>query len=141
MRLSGVRLVVDDFDGALAFYRRAGLRLTGLVNESELRRIGHARFETGPGCAPSLELVAAKRSPEVLSGGRHAESPTLMFAVDDLDAATAALAEQGGTVVLEPREQNAGGGRWRVAQVRDPSGTLVELTWTRLHGVAEQGAE
>jgi predicted enzyme related to lactoylglutathione lyase len=126
--LMRVRRVVDDFPGAFAFYARFRSK-SGTADRQQYEEYGFARLSNAEANGLELELVARDRFDDLL-GARTAEDWTLVFGVDDVDAAVADLSRAGGEVVVEPQERPDGGERF--AQVRDPSGALVELS--RLRG-------
>ncbi|HEY8093383.1 MAG TPA: VOC family protein [Acidimicrobiales bacterium] len=102
-------LMVDDMDRATAFYRDAFGLSGGFISPewSELTW-GDATvaFHGGRG------------------GGEH--RPTgLGFEVDDLDAACAAVAAAGGTIVMAPSDRP--GEPIRLAEVADPEGNVVSI--------------
>ena len=132
-----VRRVVDDFPGAFAFYRRF-MASTGTAEDERYVQYGYVRlWDCREGL--ELELVARERFAEILGDVRQVEDGTLVFGVDDVDAAVDELRGDGVAVVVEPHEHE----EWstRFAQVRDPTGRLVELSVARAHwGYIDQGA-
>ena len=123
-----VRRVVDDFPSAFAFYRRF-MAPTGTAADEKYEEYGHVRlWKCHADERLEIELVARDRFAEILGAGRKAEDGTLVFAVDDVDAAFEELRRTGSAIVVEPQEHE----EWstRFAQVRDPTGRLVELSLT-----------
>ena len=127
MRLLWVRLVVDDFPAAFAFYRGT-LSPTGVADDALWLEHGYAHFwNRSEQARLELELVARDRFAEVLGPVRRPETPTLVFDVDDIDAALSALTQRGATVVVGPHEEGDASRGTRFAQLHDPAGTLMEL--------------
>ena len=127
--LMWVRRVVDDFPGALAFYGRF-LSPTGTAEPERYVEYGHVRlWNCGGSERLEVELVARDRFVEILGDVREAEDGTLVFGVDDVDAAVEELRRDGIAIVVEPHEHV----EWstRYAQARDPTGRLVELSMAR----------
>lgn len=124
MRLSQIRLLVDNLAACRDFYRDVlGLELT-LETEGEF----YAQF-IKEGVFLGLykrQMMAAVVGTE---GGdsRRVEQDTVLlgFEVDDVDQATKALKARGAEFVKEPHDQ----AEWfmRVAHLRDPDGNLIEL--------------
>lgn len=109
MDLNQVTLEAADFDAALGFYAKLGLKLIVL---SEGR---YARFEL-PSGASTLSI-------------HHAERPcigntVLYFEVDDIEARYAALVAEGIVFESAPKLQNW---RWTEARFADPSGNKLCL--------------
>jgi catechol 2,3-dioxygenase-like lactoylglutathione lyase family enzyme len=124
MRLSQIRLLVDDFAACRDFYRDVlGLELT-LETEGEF----YAQF-----IKEGVFLGLYKRqmmAAVVGTGGgdsRRAEQDTVLlgFEVDDVDHTVEALRAKGAEFVKGPQDQ----AEWfmRVAHLRDPDGNLIEL--------------
>jgi catechol 2,3-dioxygenase-like lactoylglutathione lyase family enzyme len=106
-------LFTDDVDGMRAFYER----LLGAPPVAEWP--GGAIFAAG-----GVKILVHTRdgAPE---GGPPNEDH-FALAVDDLDATAAALAGEGFTFLVEPRDYDWG----RSAYLRDPDGRLVEVSQT-----------
>lgn len=118
MKLSQVRLLVDDFPGCFGFLRDAlGLEAT-FGGEDE----DYASFTTGGG---TLALFRRGGQAGVVELRAAGDSALVVLEVDDVDAETARLGE---LVVAGPVSQPEWGGR--VAYVRDPDGNLFELFQT-----------
>ena len=115
MRFSQVRLLVDDFPAAFAFYRDT----LGLGVASGHESSGYASFDAGPGSVAIFERAGQGEVVELRTPG---DSTLLVLEVDDVDAV---IADKGEHVVQAPVDQPAWGGR--VAYLRDPSGNLIEL--------------
>jgi catechol 2,3-dioxygenase-like lactoylglutathione lyase family enzyme len=112
-QLSELAYFTDNVSGMTAFYQR--LLGTAPVAQSPgmaIFRVGgaqvliHKTYTPGPGDLPPENHVA--------------------LAVPDVDAACAALAEQGLTVEIAPRDYDWG----RSAYLRDPDGHLIEMNQT-----------
>jgi predicted enzyme related to lactoylglutathione lyase len=133
-----VRRVVDDFSSAFAFYRQF-MSPTGTGEDERYEEYGYVRlWNCDARNRLEVELVARERFANVLGAVRRAEDGTLVFGVDDVDAAVAELRRGGIEIVVEPYEHV----EWntRFAQARDPSGRLVELSVARASwGYIDQG--
>ena len=115
MKLSQVRLLVDDFGAAFRFYRdELGLE-TSFGDDSS----GYASFSAGDGSIAIFERGDQGKVVELRTAG---DSTLTVLEVDDVDAAVERLSEY---VVQAPQDQPEWGGR--VAYLRDPSGNLLEL--------------
>lgn len=121
--VSHVRLIVADLAGATAFYRQV-LEAEPVVNVPGT----YAEFDT-PGARLALVSEATMGAVVGRPAPRAGDAVVVCLRVDDVDAAAARLAAQGVAFVRKPHDQPA----WlqRVAHLRDPAGTLVEL-WQRL---------
>ena len=118
MRLTHVRLLVDDVAACFRFYRDVlGFTPTWGVEGDE-----YADFDTGGGS--TLALVSRDGQADVVPLEETGDGALLVFGVDDLDAALAELAGRGaepGPVTARPD--------WgiRFAHLRDPAGNLIEV--------------
>ena len=123
MRLTDVRLLVTDFGACLAFYRDT----IGLDIRLEVADV-YAEFDGRPttlsifGRRDMATVVGASDRPADADAQDRA---ALIFAVDDVDAAVAALRDRGAAFVTEPHDQETWG--IRVAHLRDPDQNLIEL--------------
>ena len=118
MKLSQVRLLVDDFPACFRFLRDT-LRLEpsfGAEDED------YASFSAGDG---TIALFRRGGQDAVVGLRAAGDSALLVLEVDDVDAEAARL---GDVVVEGPVSQSEWGGR--VAYVRDPDGNLFELFQT-----------
>ena len=122
MRLTNVRLLTDDIDRAVAFYRD----VLGLEVATDAGVYVEFRWE---GVALGLyrreladQVIGAEHRP--LPQGRP-DGAIVSLEVDDVDAAHDRLARAGVTFVKDPHDQEA----WfmRVGYLRDPDGHLIEL--------------
>lgn len=124
MRLSQIRLLVDNFAACRDFYRDVlGLELT-LETEGEF----YAQF-IKEGVFLGLykrQMMAAVVGTEGGDSRRAAQDTVLLgFEVDDVDQAAKELMAKGAEFVKAPHDQ----AEWlmRVAHLRDPDGNLIEL--------------
>lgn len=124
LRLGWVIVYVDDPAAASAFYERT----FGLRGEFEAPDGSYAQLDTGPTklAFASYQLGAknfddgVRRAP--LNGPPANVEITLV--ADDVDAAHGRALEAGCTPLAAPEDKPHG---QRVAYVRDPFGTLIEL--------------
>ncbi len=125
MLLGWVIVYVDDPPAARELYRRAFGLQGGFVAGSGT----YAELDTG---ATKLAFAAYSLGEENFPGGVRPASPgdgappnvEIALVADDVDAAYARALEAGCTSLAEPRDEPQG---QRVAWVRDPFGTLLEL--------------
>ena len=111
MRLTHVRLLVEDFAASYRFYRDVLGLETAWDDDG-----GYAEFRTGEG----VTLAILPR------GEMQDASPAVLcLDVDDVDAAAVAVRERGGELAVGPHDQAEWG--LRLAHVRDPDGNVVEL--------------
>jgi lactoylglutathione lyase len=118
MKLTHIRLLVDDVAKCADFYREA----FGLAQRVEVPDT-YAELTSG-----DVSLGLYRRDlmdaalGQTLSKGFNAV-PT--FAVDDVDATYHHLISRGASSVTQPHDQEA----WvlRVAHVRDPEGNVIEI--------------
>jgi lactoylglutathione lyase len=115
MRVSQVRLLVDDFGAAFRFYRDS----LGLTAASGDEASGYASFDTGTGFVAIFERTGQGNVVELRPPG---DSTLTVLEVDDVDAVVERLREH---VAADPVDKPEWGGR--VAYLRDPSGNLLEL--------------
>ena len=136
-RMDHVGIVVDDLAAATAFFVELGLELEGdaPVQSEWVDRVvglegvraqiamlktpdGHGRVELAKFHAPPGP-DAERQAPANAPGIRH-----LTFAVDDIDAAVAAVRARGGELVGEVENYED---IYRLCYVRGPEGIIVEL--------------
>jgi lactoylglutathione lyase len=125
-RLADVRLLAEDFDRCLAFYRDA----VGLDVRLHVEGV-YAELDGG-GTGVTLAVYRRDLMAEALGSTLAppvGERIVFTFDVDDVDATFTLLVRAGATPVKEPHDQPA----WeiRVAHLRDPEGNLFELDQRR----------
>ena len=119
MRLSDVRLLVDDFNRARDFYRDV-MQLEMRVEVPDT----YAEFVSG-----GLTLGVYRRDLMAERVGERWVGPAggavACFEVDDADDVFVALVDRGATPVREPQDEPT----WslRVAHIADPDGHIIEL--------------
>jgi catechol 2,3-dioxygenase-like lactoylglutathione lyase family enzyme len=137
-RLDNVLLVVDDMDGAIAFFSALGLEVEGrgTVEGDSVDRLialqgvkaeivslrtpdGHGRIELDKFETPAAIRAEPEDTPVNALGIRR-----LMFAIDDVDATVARLLAHGGQLVGDVVQY---GNSHRLAYVRGPEGIVVGL--------------
>jgi catechol 2,3-dioxygenase-like lactoylglutathione lyase family enzyme len=115
VKLSQVRLLVDDFPGCFRFLRDdLGLEAGPGAEDDD-----YASFSAGEGTIALFRRGGQAAVVELRAAG---DSALVVMEVDDVDAEAARLGE---LVVAGPVSQPEWGGR--VAHVRDPDGNLFEL--------------
>jgi lactoylglutathione lyase len=118
VRLTHVRLLVDDFDACLRFYRDTfGFEVSAQYGDYAELRAGDALLAL----FPRTTMAEAVGFDPLAAGDRVA----LVFHVGDVDTALADLRERGAPVAAEPQDRPDWG--LRVAHLRDPDGNLIEL--------------
>jgi lactoylglutathione lyase len=118
VKLSQVRLLVEDFGPAFRFYRDELGLSPGFSDESS----GYASFATPGG---TIAIFERGDQAEVVLLREPGDSTLTVLEVDDVDTEAERLHPY---VVHSPQDQPEWGGR--VAYVRDPSGNLLELFQT-----------
>jgi catechol 2,3-dioxygenase-like lactoylglutathione lyase family enzyme len=122
MRLSQVRLLVDDFRAMFRFYVGAlGLEPTWGDENGQ-----YAEFEVGGATRLAIgeRRVMAQAVP--VAGGDSGDSVVLVLEVEDVDEVSDRLRGEGAELVTEPADREAWG--VRVFHVRDPEGNLIEVS-------------
>jgi catechol 2,3-dioxygenase-like lactoylglutathione lyase family enzyme len=136
-RFDHVGVTVEDLDGATAFFVKLGLEVEGRAFiEGDfidtVIAIPESRTEivmlTCPGGGSSVELSSFVR-PDPVEGSRRAMANelglrSLGFEVHDIDAAVAAVAEDGYGLIGEIGQYED---VWRQAYVRGPEGIIVSV--------------
>jgi catechol 2,3-dioxygenase-like lactoylglutathione lyase family enzyme len=137
-RLDHVSIVVDDLEGAIAFFTALGMELEGqapiegpevdAVNELDDVRVTIAMMRIPDG-GGKLELTkfhqpTAIRAEPVDTPSNAFGLRSIMFAVDDIDAAVATLQAHGGTLQGEVSQF---GDVYRLCYMRGPEGIIVAL--------------
>lgn len=137
VRMDHVGVVVDDMEGAKAFFIALGMELEGegpiegswadQVNAIDGVRVdiamlctpdGHSRLELTRFHHPTAFSTGSTDVPNML-GLRN-----IMFAVDDLDATVATLRAHGGELIGEVAQYES---TYRLCYVRGPEGIIVAL--------------
>ena len=137
-RMDHVSVVVDDLEAAKAFFLDLGMELEGeapiegpsvdRVNALDGIRVDIAMMRTPDGHG-RLELTKFHNPTAVSAEPRNALGNTLglrsiMFAVDDIDAAVAGLRARGADLVGEVVQYQDS---YRLCYVRGPAGIIVAL--------------
>jgi lactoylglutathione lyase len=118
LKLSQVRLLVDDFAAAFRFYRDVlGLETTFAEDEGP-----YASFRAGDGAIAIFERTGQEETVDLRAPG---DGALVVLEVEDADAEVARLGDH---VVCGPVDRPDWGGR--VAYLRDPDGNLIELFQT-----------
>jgi predicted enzyme related to lactoylglutathione lyase len=121
VRLTFVRLLVDDYAACFRFYRDVMEFPVTFGDETS----GYADFDAGADV--QIALFDRREQMEQLGGddGARGLQAAIIFQVVDVDAALAALRGRGAAVAAEPADRKDWG--IRVAYIRDPVGNLLEL--------------
>jgi catechol 2,3-dioxygenase-like lactoylglutathione lyase family enzyme len=138
-RLEHIGIVIDDLEGAKAFFIALGLEVEGEASVEgrlvdRINGLDDVRADIvilrvgGPDSGSKLEL-AKYRSPSHEGGDEPAPANApgirhILFAVDDIQASLAALRAHGGELVGEL--VNYENSYW-LCYVRGPAGIIVEL--------------
>src|SRR5918992_2673387 len=138
LRMDNVLLVVDDLEGAIAFFVELGMELEGKASvegpsvdrllgldgvKSEIAMMrtpdGHGRIELDKFHAPAAVRGEPKNPPVNTLGIRR-----IMFAVDDIEDALARLRAHGAELIggVEQYEDS-----YRLCYLRGPEGIIVAL--------------
>ncbi|MGB6038279.1 MAG: VOC family protein [Gordonia sp. (in: high G+C Gram-positive bacteria)] len=136
--MDNVGIVVENLDGAIAFFRELGLDLENRATiegdwAGQVTGLGFQRVEIAMMNAPDgsgkLEL-SRYIEPEVIADHRNAPVNALgylrvMFAVDDIDDTLARLAKHGAELVSTDviNYENV----YRLCYIRGPEGILIGL--------------
>ena len=138
LRMDHVSVVVDDLEDAIAFFVELGMELEGKapiegpsvdrVNGLDGIRVDIAMMRTPDGHG-RLELTKFHNPTAVSAEPRNALGNTLglrsiMFVVDDIDAAVAGLRARGAELVGEVAQYQDS---YRLCYVRGPEGIIVAL--------------
>jgi catechol 2,3-dioxygenase-like lactoylglutathione lyase family enzyme len=137
-RLDHVSVVVEDLQAAIAYFAELGMELEGEapIEGPSVDRVsgldgvrvdiammrtpdGHGRLELAKFHSPAAISAEPAIAPANTLGLR-----SVMFAVDDLDAAVAALRPHGGELVGELAQYQDS---YRLCYVRGPAGIIVAL--------------
>lgn len=122
MKLTFVRLLVEDYAACFRFYRDVMQFPATFGNEES----GYADFDVGS-ATPLALFERGEQLAQIASDatGAAGDGAALIFEVEDVDRALADLRGRGAPVAGEPADRSDWG--IRVAYVRDPDGTLIEL--------------
>lgn len=123
MKLSNIRLLVQDFPSMFSFYHDTlGLNCTWGDKDNI-----YASFDIGlpSGLALFKQELMAEAIHDTSSQIGQNESFAIVIEVDQIDLSFAALKEKGVHFITEPKDMPAWG--IRVAHFRDPEGNLVEI--------------
>jgi catechol 2,3-dioxygenase-like lactoylglutathione lyase family enzyme len=118
VQLTHVRLLVDELDACVRFYRETmGFELSAEHGDYVEFRVGDVLLALFPRTA----MAEAVGFDPLAAGDRVA----LVFQVGNVDAALADVRDRGAAVVAEAQDRPDWG--LRVAHIRDPDGNLIEL--------------
>ncbi|MCP2342369.1 VOC family protein [Actinomadura rupiterrae] len=124
------RLLVDDFDACARFYTAALRELLGVEPVKVIPEARYANWDLNGEAVLSLfgrAAIAAVAGTSGQPATSGQDRSMLVFKVDDVDAATAALEALGAPVVAAPADRPEWGPGLRSAHLRDPDGNLLEL--------------
>ena len=121
MRLTFVRLLVDDYGASFRFYRDVMALPVTFGDETS----GYADFDAGADVPIALFDRREQMEQVGRDDGAGGMQAAIVFQVVDVDSALAELRDRGATVAGEPADRPDWG--IRVAYVRDPAGNLLEL--------------
>jgi lactoylglutathione lyase len=124
MKLSQVRLLVQNFDKSVAFYRDV-MEFPLVFSSKEMQ---FASFNTGE---TKIEIFSSENMADVLgennlpTDGTSRSKFLLTFSVDQVDDVCSRLKDKGVVLLHEPQDRQA----WnaRVAHLCDPDGNVIEL--------------
>jgi catechol 2,3-dioxygenase-like lactoylglutathione lyase family enzyme len=137
-RFEHVSVVVDDLEAAIAFFAALGMEVEGRapiegpwvdrINAIDGVRVDVAMMRTPDGLG-RLELTKFHSPTAISAEPQNAPPNTLglrsvMFAVDDVDAAVAGLRAHGAELVGEVEQYQDS---YRLCYVRGPAGIIVAL--------------
>ncbi len=124
MHVAEVRLLVDDFTACFVFYRDVlGIPVTYGDDSGP-----YASFDVGGTTVALFSRALQAAAMGTLNnsdGARGLDRVALVLDVGDVDATAREMEGRGAAFVSSPTDQSAWGGR--VAHLRDPDGTLIEL--------------
>ena len=122
MKLTHVRLLSDDIEALLRFYRDVlGLEVTLNAGDGVYYELRPGDVILGLYRRDLMgQMIGSELPPPAQS-----DALALTFQVDDVDAAAARLRERGAELVGEPRDYEVA--FLRVAHLRDPDGNLIEI--------------
>jgi predicted enzyme related to lactoylglutathione lyase len=126
MKLTHVRLLVNDFDECFRFYRD----VMGFSVQWGAEGSGYADFRPPRGGA-MVALMDRRGMPDALGGlddrssSSHGDHGLLVFDAADLDSTVAVLKARGAKFIADLTDRPDWG--IRTAHLRDPEGNLIEL--------------
>jgi catechol 2,3-dioxygenase-like lactoylglutathione lyase family enzyme len=121
VKLTFVRLLVDDFPACFRFYRDV-MRLTPTYGDESG---GYADFDAGADVSLALFVREYQTDHVGTTSSANGDKAVVVFQVDDVDRSLDELRKRGAPVSAEPADRSDWG--IRVAYVRDPDGNLIEL--------------
>jgi lactoylglutathione lyase len=121
MKLTYVRLLVDDFPACFRFYRDV-LSFEPTFGDEDG---GYADFDAGADVSLALFVRRYQTDQVGAPADASGDKVALIFQVDAVDTAIEDLRGRGAPVSGEPADRADWG--VRVAYVRDPDGNLIEL--------------
>ena len=122
MKLTHVRLLVEDVGRAVAFYRD----VLGLEVTLDAGGDVYAELRAGDAIVGVFRRdLMAQMIGRDLPAPAPSDAVALTFSVDDVDATAAELRARGAELVAEPKDYEVA--FLRVAHLRDPDGNLVEI--------------
>lgn len=129
MRFAQVRLLVRDFDACFRFYRDVMHFPVTFGGEGE----GYADFDAGEvtlALFPRDLMAQSIGADDVVDITDGQDRVAICLGVDDVDATMEDLQGRGAVFVSGPSDQPL----WelRVAHLRDPDGTLIEISHSLL---------
>jgi methylmalonyl-CoA/ethylmalonyl-CoA epimerase len=130
-RLDHVGVAVPDLDAAIAFYERTfGMRC---VHQETNEEQGVREAMLAVGSEPDggyLQLLAPLRPDSPIGRFLDRHGPGVQqvaYTVDDLDATSASLREQGVRLLYDAPKRGTAGSRINFVHPKDAGGVLVEL--------------
>lgn len=128
LSLSNCFLYVDDPDKALAFYRDAlGMTLKNDVSNGDFRWLTIGTADQSVQVVlqqPAAMPISDEDKTAIAELTAKGVLGSLIFTVDDVDAAFAAIQATGAEVIQEPADQFYG---VRDCSFRDPAGNMVRI--------------
>lgn len=121
MKLTFVRLLVDDYTACFRFYRDV-MQFPATYGDEDG---GYADFDAGSDVSLALFVRQHQTDQVGAPAAASGDKVTVVFEVDDVDAAIEELRGRGAPVSAEPADRADWG--IRVAYIRDPDGSLIEL--------------
>ncbi|HQY88497.1 MAG TPA: VOC family protein [Tepidisphaeraceae bacterium] len=121
MRLTHIRLCVDDVQGCYRFYKDV-MKLKPQFDASESV---YAEFVAGHAMLALFDRKLMDAVIHSYGGVKTSDGVVVCFDVDNVDQFADDLKKQGAKMVTEPHDEP----KWmlRVAHFRDPAGNLIEI--------------